>query len=88
MEPALFMGMLVIAIPTLIGVYKFIDEKAVKRTEATNKIREQQIEATHQQTLATIELTNEMKTMRKEVSDIERRTHNLEVVVFKKDRTY
>ena len=86
MDQQLFIGALVLAIPTMIGIYKFIDEKAVKRTEETNEIRLKQIEATHQSTLATKELTHEMKVMRKEVNDLEHRTHNLEVVVFKKDR--
>lgn len=48
--------------------------------------RERQIEASHEQTIATNNLTNEMKIMRKEVTDLENRTHQLEVVVFKKDR--
>lgn len=86
MDQSLFIGMLVVSIPTLIGIYKFIDDRAVKRTEQTNQLREQQIDATYKQTLATQDLTHEMKIMRKEVSDLENRTHNLEVVVFKKDR--
>ena len=77
---------MVIAIPTLIGIYRFIDERAVTRTETTNKLRQEHTDAIHEQTLATKELTHEMKMMRKEVNDLEVRTNNLENVVYKKDR--
>lgn len=85
-DAQLFMGALVIAIPTLIGIYRFIEETTRKRVNETNDLRQAQTEAIHQQTLATKELTHEMKMMRKEVNDLEIRTNNLENVVYKKDR--
>lgn len=87
MEPNTFMGMLVISIISLLGLYKFIDDRAVKRTEETNNLRQEQIEATHEQTLATRELSSEIKSMRKDLNDVETRTSNLEdIVLYKKDR--
>lgn len=87
MEPNTFMGMLVISIISLLGLYKFIDDKAVKRTEETNDLRQEQINATHEQTLATRELSSEIKSMRKDLNDVETRTTNLEdIVLYKKDR--
>lgn len=86
MEQSTFIGMLVLSLGSLIGIIKFIVDGIEKRNGVTNSIRLEQIEATHKQTIATNDLTNEMRIMRKDISDIELRTHNLEVVVYKKDR--
>ena len=86
MEQQLLIGGLVLAIPVFITIYKFIESSTEKRVNETNKLRQAQTDAIHQQTLATKDLTHEMKMMRREVTDLENRTHNLEVVVFKKDR--
>lgn len=86
MEQQLLIGGLVLAIPAFITIYKFIESSTEKRVNETNKLRQAQTDAIHQQTLATKDLTHEMKMMRREVTDLENRTHNLEVVVFKKDR--
>ena len=86
MEQSTFIGMLVLSLGSFIGIIKFIVDGIEKRNGVTNNIRLEQIEATHKQTIATNNLTNEMRIMRKDISDIELRTHNLEVVVYKKDR--
>lgn len=87
MEQNTFIGMAVAAIVIFIGIYKFIDDRAVKRTEITNDLRQQQIEATHEQTLATRELSSEIKSMRKDLNDLETRTTKIEdIVLYKKDR--
>ena len=78
-----FMGMLIASVGALGGGYAIFSKPSKERDKELQTITMQQIQSQHDMIIAMKDLTHEMKLFKNDTDD---RIHNLEVVVFKKDR--
>lgn len=85
METGKILGLVGVAIIAVIPIYNVVrayykDKRHDEREHEQRHYeqRERQIESAHQQTLATQELTHEMKTMRRDIISVEERTSQVE----------